>query len=93
MQSCSHACVVLRQRAEELQMAWEQNQKPSANQAMLNAMIEDARSSTWKENLENVSDAHDHFMFGSNGAPQRLIKRLTSQKDEIMRMRTIERQS
>lgn len=82
-------CVVLRQRAEELKMAWEQNQKLSANQSMLNTMIEDARSSTWKENLENVSNAQDHFMFGSNGAPMRLMnrltKRLTSQKDEIKR--------
>lgn len=75
----------------------EQNLTRSVNQEMVNSMIEDARSSTWKENLEKVSDAHDPFIFGSNSAPQRLIKRLTkrvtSQTEELMSWRSLEPQS
>jgi cell division septum initiation protein DivIVA len=86
-----------RKRAEELQMALgEQNQTRSINQAMINAMIEDARSSSWKENLEKVSDAHEPFIFGSNAAPQRLkrlTKRVTSQTEELMSWRSLEPQS
>ena len=78
-------------------MALEQNQTRSNNQAMVNAMIEDARSSSWKENLETVSDAHDPFIFGSNAAPQRfmkrLTKRLTSQSEDLVSWRSLEPQS
>jgi hypothetical protein len=75
----------------------EQDQARSASQAMVNEMIENARSSSWKENLEKVSDAHDHFIFGSNAAPKRLIKRLTkratSQAEDLMSWRSLEPQS
>lgn len=83
----------LLQRAEELhQPAVEHNQSRSTNQAMVSAMIEAARSSTWQENLENVAEAQDRFMFGSNGAPQGLMKRPTVRIDELMRIKEAEPQ-
>ena len=94
------------QRQDEMhRLALEQTHQPiSKNQAALNAMIEKARSSTWQENLETAAAAHDHFMFGNTAtqqrrritvrteAPARLMKRLTVQADEMLKMRSTEPQ-
>ena len=81
------------QRQEELyEMALERDQSMSSNRAMVNAMVENAKSSSWRENLENVSAAQDRFMFGSNASPHSLMKRITSRADDLMRSREFERQ-
>jgi hypothetical protein len=42
-------------------------QQTQHNEVMLSAMLENAKQSSWQENLDNAMEAHEHFMLGSHG--------------------------
>jgi hypothetical protein len=61
------------------------------DEAMLRAMIENAKSSTWQENIENASMAQSRFMLpgsSSSGSEkdhqERFIKDISQRRDEMM---------
>jgi hypothetical protein len=59
----------------------------SHNEAMLAAMLENARNSSWRENLDNAVEAHEHFMLGSESRdyPKELVGRIRERCDDIMK--------
>jgi hypothetical protein len=63
----------------------------TSDEAMLHAMIENAKTSTWQENIENASMAQSRFMLpGSTSSGDekdrhdRFINDITHRRDEIM---------
>ncbi|KAI2501244.1 hypothetical protein MHU86_13188 [Fragilaria crotonensis] len=47
---------------------WEEHQRiksMSTNESMVVAMVENAKNSSWRENLDNAFEAQEHFMLGS----------------------------
>lgn len=61
------------------------------DEAMLRAMIENAKTSTWQENIENASMAQSRFMLpgsASSGSEKdrqdRFIHDISQRRDEIM---------
>lgn len=70
-------------------------------EAQLRAMLENARKSTWRENLENAADAHGRFMLpgrqgggrgksGDGGTPE-YVRRIEERSEEILRREDDER--
>ena len=70
-------------------------------EAQLRAMLENARESTWRENLENAADAHGRFMLpgrqgggggksGDGGTPE-YVRRIEERSEEILRREDDER--
>eukprot|EP00543_Licmophora_paradoxa_P006292 CAMPEP_0202448370 /NCGR_PEP_ID=MMETSP1360-20130828/7178_1 /ASSEMBLY_ACC=CAM_ASM_000848 /TAXON_ID=515479 /ORGANISM="Licmophora paradoxa, Strain CCMP2313" /LENGTH=99 /DNA_ID=CAMNT_0049065901 /DNA_START=167 /DNA_END=466 /DNA_ORIENTATION=- len=58
----------------------------SHNEATVRAMIENARSSSWKENLNNAMDAHDRFMLGSqNKNEPEFVEWIRKRSEEIVK--------
>eukprot|EP00804_Cyclotella_cryptica_P010169 CCRYP_013810-RA/>CCRYP_013810-RA protein AED:0.00 eAED:0.00 QI:236/-1/1/1/-1/1/1/370/148 len=61
----------------------------SPNEAKVSAMIENARKSTWRENLENAADAHQRFVLSNHDVdhgkelPQ-YVKRIDERSEELM---------
>jgi hypothetical protein len=67
------------------------NEDMTSDEAMLHAMIENAKTSTWQENIENASMAQSRFMLpGSTSSGDekdrhdRFINDITHRRDEIM---------
>ena len=61
----------------------------SLNEAQLAAMLENAKNSTWQENLHNARDAQDRFMLaqnedGGNGTPE-YVKIIHDRRQEMLR--------
>lgn len=68
----------------------------SRNEAQLAAMVENAKSSSWQDNLRNASDAQQRFMLPGrqidNGADMpEYVKRIDERSQAILR-EEIERQ-
>ena len=66
--------------------------EPTRHEAQLAAMLENAKNSSWKENLENAADAQQRFMIpgsdrseGGKEATPEFVKRIGERSDEIMR--------
>ena len=58
----------------------------SAEEARLRAMVENAKESTWKENLDNAAAAHANFMLPgrSNGMPD-FMANIDRKSQEILK--------
>uniref|UniRef100_A0A7S1GMZ7 Transmembrane protein n=1 Tax=Cyclophora tenuis TaxID=216820 RepID=A0A7S1GMZ7_CYCTE len=58
----------------------------SRNEAMTIAMVEDAKKSTWEQNLDTAFAAHEQFMFGpQNGKEPALLQRLKTRTEELVK--------
>ena len=62
----------------------------SLEEAQLAAMLENAKKSTWQENLRNASDAQDRFMLPNNeddgnGTTPEYVKKIYDRSQEILR--------
>ena len=58
----------------------------SKNEIMISAMIENAKSSTWRENLDNAFEAQEHFMLGSHDRQEpKFLKRLRERSNTMRR--------
>jgi hypothetical protein len=60
---------------------------------MLSAMLENAKQSSWQENLDNAMEAHEHFMLGSQGKEdpeflERIRERAQNEKNSRRRSDT-----
>ena len=64
-------------------------------EAQLRAMLENARESTWRENLENAADAQGRFMApgrpGGGGEAPEYVRRIEQRSGEILRREDEER--
>lgn len=64
------------------------NTNVSLEEAQLTAMLENAKNSTWQENLRNASDAQDRFMLPNEddgiGTPE-YVKKINDRSQEILR--------
>ena len=64
-------------------------------EAQLRAMLENARESTWRENLENAADAQGRFMApgrpGGGGEAPEYVRRIEERSGEILRREDEER--
>ena len=65
-------------------------------EAQLRAMLENARESTWRENLENAADAHGRFMLpgrpgGGGGGKPEYVRRIEERSEEILKREDDER--
>lgn len=66
-------------------------------EAQLAAMLETAKNSTWKQNLENAADAQERFMLpgrisgNGEGTPE-YVKRIDERSDEILREESVRRE-
>ena len=58
----------------------------SLEEARLRAMIENAKDSSWKENLDNAVTAHERFMLPGrqNGVPE-FVKNIDKRSQEILK--------
>eukprot|EP00549_Striatella_unipunctata_P003078 CAMPEP_0118700800 /NCGR_PEP_ID=MMETSP0800-20121206/16818_1 /TAXON_ID=210618 ORGANISM="Striatella unipunctata, Strain CCMP2910" /NCGR_SAMPLE_ID=MMETSP0800 /ASSEMBLY_ACC=CAM_ASM_000638 /LENGTH=100 /DNA_ID=CAMNT_0006601493 /DNA_START=174 /DNA_END=476 /DNA_ORIENTATION=- len=58
----------------------------SHNQALVTAMIDNATSSTPRENLSNAFDAHERFIIGDSAAQTeaKFMKKILKRKEELM---------
>lgn len=69
--------------------AWEEHEarrSMTQNEAMLAAMLENARNSSWRENLDNAVDAHEHFMLGSEGRDYpKMVAKIRERRDDLMK--------
>lgn len=65
------------------------NNPTSLQEAQLKAMVENAKKSSWKENLENAVDAHSRFMLpgiaGKGENTPEYVKKIDERSEEIMR--------
>ena len=61
----------------------------SLEEAQLAAMLENAKNSTWQENLRNASDAQDRFMLPNEddgiGMTPEYVKKIHDRSQEILR--------
>ena len=60
----------------------------SRNESMVRAMVENARSSSWKENLDNAFEAHERFMLGSKAGEPKFMEKIISRSEELRRQTT-----
>jgi len=64
--------------------------EPTRHEAQLAAMLENAKNSSWQENLENAADAQQRFMIpgrdieGGNSTPE-FVRRIDERSEEILR--------
>ena len=61
---------------------YEARRSMSKNEAMVAAMLENARNSSWRENFDNAVEAHEHFMLGSQGSE--LVGRISERSNDLM---------
>ncbi|KAL7475986.1 hypothetical protein ACHAW6_001877 [Cyclotella cf. meneghiniana] len=59
------------------------------HEAKVSAMIENARKSTWRENLDNAADAHQRFVLPDHDIDQdgelpQYVKRIDERSQELM---------
>lgn len=75
-----------RRYAERLANSNDGSTTTSPQEAQLKAMIENAKKSSWKENLQNAADAQERFMLPgrSNEVPE-YVKRIDERREEILR--------
>ena len=61
-------------------------QKMSLDEARLIAMLENAKESSWQENVNNAVDAHEQFMLpGRNRKEPKFMDRIEQRSMEILR--------
>lgn len=66
----------------------DKNSKMSQDEAMVRAMIQNAQSSTWQENVENAVMAQERFVLPGRGNSQdqeRFLQDISKKRNEIMR--------
>ena len=65
----------------------DKRKKPiSVDEARLRAMIENAKNSTWKENLDNAAAAHTNFMLpGRNNEIPQFMANIEKKSQEILK--------
>ncbi len=65
------------------------NTPTTLQEAQLKAMVENAKTSSWKENLENAVDAHSRFMLpgiaGREEDTPEYVKKIDQRSEEILR--------
>mmetsp|Transcript_21595 Transcript_21595/g.45168 ORF Transcript_21595/g.45168 Transcript_21595/m.45168 type:complete len:164 (+) Transcript_21595:82-573(+) len=65
------------------------NNPTTLQEAQLKAMVENAKKSSWKENLENAVDAHSRFMLpgiaGKGEDTPEYVKKIDERSEEILR--------
>ena len=62
------------------------NQKMSQSEARLIAMLENAKESSWQENVSNAMDAQEQFMLpGRNRKEPKFMERIEQRSMEILR--------
>ena len=73
-----------------IQAATTEHTSTTRNEAQLAAMLENAKKSSWQDNLRNAADAQDRFMLpgrdvdsGRRDAPE-YIKRIDERSEEIL---------
>lgn len=69
------------------------NECITPREAQLAAMIENAKRSSWRENLSNAADAHERFMIPVRDAdegrePPEYVKRINERSNEILKDET-----
>ena len=69
------------------------NESITPREAQLAAMIENAKRSSWRENLRNAADAHERFMIPVRDAdegrePPEYVKRINERSKEILKDET-----
>ena len=72
-----------------IQVATPEHTSTTRNEAQLAAMLENAKKSSWQDNLRNAADAQDRFMLpgrdvdSGRDAPE-YIKRIDKRSEEIL---------
>jgi hypothetical protein len=89
---CGWFCFTIMERDQQLKeanVALHRGGQPklmSQDEARLRAMIEHAKESNWKENLDNAVQAQEHFMLpGRSGAQPKFADKIDDRSQEMIR--------
>lgn len=81
-------CFEYQRMDDTYKAAWQRHPQTgkltSQNEAMVMAMVENARSSSARENLENVSIAQEQFMRGSQAGEPVFLRRIMTRASEFV---------